>query len=69
MYRRDVQRLQRLAPNVNVINMYGTTETQRAVSYLVNCLDYKLFSIFPCYISPYLTYSAEITGKHDAGHI
>eukprot|EP01147_Barroeca_monosierra_P005098 gene5098-139_t len=34
LIKRDVQRLQRLAPNVNVINMYGTTETQRAVSYL-----------------------------------
>ncbi|KJE96719.1 aminoadipate-semialdehyde dehydrogenase [Capsaspora owczarzaki ATCC 30864] len=32
--RRDVMRLQALAPNVRVINMYGTTETQRAVSYL-----------------------------------
>ncbi|TPX36960.1 hypothetical protein SmJEL517_g00958 [Synchytrium microbalum] len=32
--KRDVLRLQHLAVNVNVINMYGTTETQRAVSYL-----------------------------------
>ncbi|KAI9205250.1 uncharacterized protein BJ171DRAFT_615822 [Polychytrium aggregatum] len=32
--KRDVGRLQFLAPNTNVINMYGTTETQRAVSYL-----------------------------------
>ncbi len=31
--KRDVLRLQNLAENVNVINMYGTTETQRAVSY------------------------------------
>lgn len=32
--KRDVKRLQRLAPNVDTVNMYGTTETQRAVSYL-----------------------------------
>ncbi|KAJ3101512.1 large subunit of alpha-aminoadipate reductase [Phlyctochytrium bullatum] len=32
--KRDVTRLQFLAPNVYIINMYGTTETQRAVSYL-----------------------------------
>ncbi|KAJ1548360.1 large subunit of alpha-aminoadipate reductase [Cladochytrium tenue] len=32
--KRDVSRLQFLAQNVHVINMYGTTETQRAVSYL-----------------------------------
>ncbi|KAJ3375884.1 large subunit of alpha-aminoadipate reductase [Allomyces arbusculus] len=32
--KRDVLRLQHLAPNCAVINMYGTTETQRAVSYL-----------------------------------
>lgn len=32
--RRDVMRLQALAPHATVINMYGTTETQRAVSYL-----------------------------------
>eukprot|EP00127_Corallochytrium_limacisporum_P005893 Clim_evm38s214 gene=Clim_evmTU38s214 len=31
--KRDTQKLQSLAPNVTVINMYGTTETQRAVSY------------------------------------
>ena len=31
--KRDCQRLQNLAPNCQVINMYGTTETQRAVSY------------------------------------
>lgn len=31
--KRDVSRLQFLAQNVNIINMYGTTETQRAVSY------------------------------------
>jgi L-aminoadipate-semialdehyde dehydrogenase len=31
--KRDVLRLQNLAENVNVINMYGTTETQRAVSH------------------------------------
>jgi len=33
--RRDVARLQRLAPNVMVVNYYGSTETQRAVSYFV----------------------------------
>lgn len=32
--KRDVIRLQNLAANVTVVNMYGTTETQRAVSYL-----------------------------------
>lgn len=31
--KRDCSRLQSLAPNVRIINMYGTTETQRAVSY------------------------------------
>jgi len=32
--KRDVVRLQNLAPNIVIVNMYGTTETQRAVSYL-----------------------------------
>ncbi|KAI8607697.1 hypothetical protein BC830DRAFT_1053041, partial [Chytriomyces sp. MP71] len=32
--KRDVSRLQYLAQNATIINMYGTTETQRAVSYL-----------------------------------
>lgn len=32
---RDVRRLQALARNCSVINMYGTTETQRAVSHYV----------------------------------
>ncbi|PWN51482.1 large subunit of L-aminoadipate-semialdehyde dehydrogenase [Violaceomyces palustris] len=31
--KRDCTRLQALASNVSIINMYGTTETQRAVSY------------------------------------
>jgi len=31
--KRDCHRLQSLAANVSIINMYGTTETQRAVSY------------------------------------
>jgi len=31
--KRDCLRLQSLAANVHIINMYGTTETQRAVSY------------------------------------
>src|SRR5579859_6373008 len=31
--KRDCLRLQSLARNVKIINMYGTTETQRAVSY------------------------------------
>lgn len=31
--KRDCSRLQHIAPNVEIINMYGTTETQRAVSY------------------------------------
>lgn len=33
LIRRDCRRLQALAPNVRIVNMYGTTETQRAVSY------------------------------------
>ena len=33
--RADVDRLHRLAPNVTVVNYYGSTETQRAVSYFV----------------------------------
>ncbi len=33
--RADVQRLAELAPNLRVINYYGSTETQRAVSYHV----------------------------------
>lgn len=33
--KRDVCRLQQLCPNAAIINMYGTTETQRAVSYFV----------------------------------
>ena len=33
--RRDVARLRTLAPNVTVVNYYGSTETQRAVSYHV----------------------------------
>lgn len=31
--RRDVKRLQHLAPAVNIVNYYGSTETQRSVSY------------------------------------
>src|SRR5437763_6336919 len=31
--KRDCNRLQHLALNTNIINMYGTTETQRSVSY------------------------------------
>jgi amino acid adenylation domain-containing protein len=31
--RRDVERLEALAPNVTVVNLYGSTETQRAVGY------------------------------------
>ncbi|KAG8885369.1 large subunit of alpha-aminoadipate reductase [Tulasnella sp. 331] len=33
--KRDCTRLQGLASNVRIINMYGTTETQRAVSYFL----------------------------------
>lgn len=33
LIKRDCRRLQELAPNVNIVNMYGTTETSRAVSY------------------------------------
>ena len=32
--KRDVIRLQQLAPNCDVINMMGSTETQRSVSFL-----------------------------------
>ena len=41
--KRDCLRLQSLAANVRIINMYGTTETQRAVSY---------FAIPPVSIDP-----------------
>lgn len=34
LIKRDVMRLMRLAPNVHCINMYGSTETQRAVGFL-----------------------------------
>ncbi|KAM0794352.1 hypothetical protein BDR22DRAFT_876217 [Usnea florida] len=33
LIKRDCRLLQQLAPNCNIINMFGTTETQRAVSY------------------------------------
>eukprot|EP01012_Entosiphon_sulcatum_P030206 TRINITY_DN3714_c0_g1_i1.p1 TRINITY_DN3714_c0_g1~~TRINITY_DN3714_c0_g1_i1.p1 ORF type:complete len:1224 (+),score=147.63 TRINITY_DN3714_c0_g1_i1:50-3721(+) len=33
LMKRDVMRLQHIAPNVRVVNMYGSTETQRAVGY------------------------------------
>ena len=33
LIKRDCRSLQNLASNVNIVNMYGTTETQRAVSY------------------------------------
>lgn len=33
LIKRDCRSLQALAPNVNIVNMYGTTETQRSVSY------------------------------------
>lgn len=33
LIKRDCRTLQSLAPNVFIVNMYGTTETQRAVSY------------------------------------
>ncbi|HEX8180382.1 MAG TPA: amino acid adenylation domain-containing protein [Pyrinomonadaceae bacterium] len=33
--RQDVARLRALAPAVNVVNLYGTTETSRAVSYFI----------------------------------
>lgn len=33
LIKRDCRRLQELAPNVYIVNMYGTTETQRAVSF------------------------------------
>lgn len=33
--RHDAERLRRLAPNITLINSYGTTETQRAVGYSI----------------------------------
>jgi L-aminoadipate-semialdehyde dehydrogenase len=33
LLKRDCRKLQDLAPNVSIVNMYGTTETQRSVSY------------------------------------
>ena len=33
LIKRDCRSLQSLAPNASIVNMYGTTETQRAVSY------------------------------------
>ncbi|KAH7075855.1 hypothetical protein BKA63DRAFT_443056 [Paraphoma chrysanthemicola] len=41
LIKRDCRRLQDLAPNVRIVNMYGTTETQRAVSYyeLPSCTE------------------------------
>ncbi|KAI9833381.1 MAG: large subunit of alpha-aminoadipate reductase [Phylliscum demangeonii] len=33
LIKRDCRALQRLAPNARIVNMYGSTETQRAVSY------------------------------------
>jgi len=35
LMRRDVERLRRLAPEATLVNLYGTTETQRAVGHLV----------------------------------
>jgi L-aminoadipate-semialdehyde dehydrogenase len=35
LIKRDVYRLIRLCPNIRVINMYGSTETQRSVGYFV----------------------------------
>src|SRR5262249_36170128 len=34
--RQDAERLRRLAPRVTVVNLYGSTETQRAVGYHVD---------------------------------
>lgn len=42
--KRDVIRLQQLARNCTVINMYGTTETQRAVSFYKIAPDARLDS-------------------------
>ncbi|KAL8821243.1 MAG: hypothetical protein Q9223_000668 [Gallowayella weberi] len=33
LIKRDCRRLQELAPNVSIVNMFGTTETQRSVSF------------------------------------
>ncbi|WP_420127104.1 non-ribosomal peptide synthase/polyketide synthase [Longimicrobium sp.] len=45
--RGDVQRLAALAPNLRVINYYGSTETQRAVSYHVVDPDAEQKEIIP----------------------
>ncbi|PKY43091.1 large subunit of L-aminoadipate-semialdehyde dehydrogenase [Rhizophagus irregularis] len=45
--RRDCNRLQHLARNTNIINMYGTTETQRSVSYFT----IPSHSSFPSFLS------------------
>ncbi|MEM7585845.1 MAG: amino acid adenylation domain-containing protein [Acidobacteriota bacterium] len=37
--RRDVERLRELAPNVMCVNLYGSTETQRAVGYFLPSED------------------------------
>ena len=39
LIKRDVLKLRTLAPKVNVINMYGSTETQRAVGYYEGTLE------------------------------
>jgi amino acid adenylation domain-containing protein len=45
--RADVQRLAALAPNLRVVNYYGSTETQRAVSYHVVHPDAEQKEIIP----------------------
>jgi non-ribosomal peptide synthetase component F len=35
LIKRDVARLRRMAPRAQIINMYGSTETQRSVGYWV----------------------------------
>lgn len=57
--KRDIKRLQRLAANVVAVNMYGTTETQRAVSYLKVPPTPSSFValMLPCHVGRILLFS------------
>lgn len=46
LIKRDCRSLQSLAPNVSIVNMYGTTETQRAVS----CFEIPSFALRERYL-------------------
>jgi amino acid adenylation domain-containing protein len=49
LLRRDVERLRALAPEVSCINLYGSTETQRAVGYhrITNDADNEAREVYP----------------------